>query len=83
MCQGLLFKVCQNLGEFKVPLIHRKQVPLLRNTVLILCDEGDGLVVVCDESLKYKIKITHRTFKFRSHEIRNYETTIDLTHNKS
>ena len=25
----------------------------------------------------------HRTFKFRSLEIRNYETTIDLTHDKS
>ena len=29
--------------------------------------------------LKYKIK-NHRTFKFRSHKIRNYETTIDLIH---
>ena len=27
-----------------VHLIHRKQVPLLHNTVFILCDEGDGLV---------------------------------------
>ena len=32
--------------EFNVPLIHRKQVPLLHNTVLILCDEGSGLVTV-------------------------------------
>ena len=29
-----------------VHLIHRKRVPLLHNTVLILCDEGDGLVAV-------------------------------------
>ena len=33
-------------AEFKVHLIHRKQVPLLHSTVLILCDEGDGLVAV-------------------------------------
>ena len=33
-------------AEFKVHLIHRKQVPLFHNTVLILCDEGDGLVAV-------------------------------------
>ena len=25
---------------------HRKQVPLLHNTVLFLCDEGAGLVAV-------------------------------------
>ena len=24
----------------------------------------------------------HRNFKFRSHGLRNYETTFDLTHNK-
>ena len=35
--------------------------------------------ILCNEGLKYKIK-NHRTFKFSSHEIRNYETTIDLTH---
>ena len=29
-----------------VHLIHRKWVPLLHNTVMILCDEGDGLVAV-------------------------------------
>ena len=29
-----------------VNLIHRKRVSLLHNTVLILCDEGDGLVAV-------------------------------------
>ena len=29
-----------------VHLIHRKWVPLLHNKVLILCDEGDGLVAV-------------------------------------
>ena len=33
-------------AEFKVHLIHRKQVPLLHNTVLILCDEGAGLVAL-------------------------------------
>ena len=32
--------------EFMVHLIHRKRVSLLQNTVLILCDEGDGLVAV-------------------------------------
>ena len=37
-----------NLAEFNVPLIHRKHVweALLHNTVLILCDEGAGLVAV-------------------------------------
>ena len=35
-----------NFAEFMVHLIHRKRVPLLHNIVLILCDEGDGLVVV-------------------------------------
>ena len=29
-----------------VHLIHRKRVPLLHNTVLILCNEGDGLMAV-------------------------------------
>ena len=29
-----------------VHLIHRKRVPLLHNSVLILCDEGDGLVAM-------------------------------------
>ena len=33
-------------AEFKVHLIHRKQVSILYNTVLILCDEGAGLVVM-------------------------------------
>ena len=33
-------------AELKVHLIHRKQVPLLHNTVLILCDEGGGFVAV-------------------------------------
>ena len=37
--------------------------------------------ILCNEGLKYNIK-NHRTFKFSSHEIRNYETTIDLTHDK-
>ena len=35
-----------NFAEFKVHLIHKKQVPLIHNTVLILCDEGAGLVDV-------------------------------------
>ena len=34
------------LLKFMVHLIHRKQVPLLHNTVLILRGEGDGLVAV-------------------------------------
>ena len=33
-----------DFAEFIVHLIHRKRVPALHNTVLILCDEGDGLV---------------------------------------
>ena len=33
-----------DFAEIQVPVFHRKQVPLLHNTVLILCDEGDGLV---------------------------------------
>ena len=56
LCQGTLFKVCQRYTSrpsnsifgflnFCI-LIHRKQVPLLHNTVLILCDEGAGLVAV-------------------------------------
>ena len=32
--------------EFKDLLIHRKQVPLLHNTALILCYEEDGSVDV-------------------------------------
>ena len=33
-------------AEFKVHPIHRNQVPLLHNTVLFLCDEGDRLMAV-------------------------------------
>ena len=33
-------------AEFKVHIIHRKQAPILHNTVLILCDEGNGFVAV-------------------------------------
>ena len=40
--------------KFNVHLIHRKHVPLLHNTVLILCDEGAGLVAV----ILYTIKPT-------------------------
>ena len=37
---GLL---CLDQGRY-----NRKQVPLLHNTVLILCDEGNGLVALSD-----------------------------------
>ena len=40
------YKNNDGFAEFKAHLIHRKQVPLLHNTVFILCDEGDGLVSV-------------------------------------
>ena len=32
-----------DFAEFKVHLIHRKQVPLFHNTVFLLCDEGARL----------------------------------------
>ena len=35
-----------DFAECEVHLVHRKQVPLLHNTVLILCDEGAGLLAV-------------------------------------
>ena len=35
-----------DFAELKVPHIFRKQVPLLHNTVLILSEEGAGLVAV-------------------------------------
>ena len=35
-----------DFAEFKVNLIRRKQVPLLHNTSLIVCDEGAGFVAV-------------------------------------
>ena len=39
-----------------VHLIHRKRVPLLHSTVLILCDEGDGLVAVSvEKSIKKRL----------------------------
>ena len=53
-----------NFAEFKVPLIHRKQVPLLHNTVLILWDEGAGLVAVIMHILlmiKTKKSVKHQT----------------------
>ena len=34
-----------------VHLIDMKRVPLLHNTVLILCDEGDGLVAVIESTM--------------------------------
>ena len=46
-----------------VHLIHRKRVPLLHNTILILCVEGDGLVAVMD---RLNIQIRH---KFNLHMI--------------
>ena len=33
-------KMNYEFAEFKIRLIHNKQVALLHNTVLILCDEG-------------------------------------------
>ena len=36
----------KEFAEFKVHLIHRKKGLLLYNTVLILCNEGVGLVAV-------------------------------------
>ena len=47
-CQRMAFSDFSNVvfAELKVHLIHRKQVPLLHNTVLILCDEGAALVAV-------------------------------------
>ena len=42
----VLFRENNNFAEFMVHLIHRKRVPLLHNTVLIVCNEGDGLVAV-------------------------------------
>ena len=47
-----------------VNLIHWKRVPLLHNTVLILCDEGDGLVAV------------HSTLKTRSLLYRTHVVSI-------
>ena len=44
-----------------------------------LCVE---MPILCNGGLKFKIK-NHRAFKFRSYEIRNYERTINLTHDKS
>ena len=35
-----------DLVELKAHLIHMKQVPLVHNTVLILCDEGAGFVTM-------------------------------------
>ena len=46
-----------DFAEFKVHLIHRKQVPLLHNKVLILCAEGAGLVAVTN--LKLTVCLTN------------------------
>ena len=40
----VLVRQNNDFAEFKVHFIRRKYVPLFHNTVLILCDEGDGLV---------------------------------------
>ena len=37
---------CLGMSEKTVHLIHRKQIPLLYNTALVLCYEGDVLVGV-------------------------------------
>ena len=50
----VLVRKNNNFDQFKVHLIHRKQVPLLHNTLLILCNEGAGLVAV----------ISHLTYPF-------------------
>ena len=42
----VFFRENNDFAEFKVHLIHRKRVPLLRNTVLILRYEEDGLAAV-------------------------------------
>ena len=39
--------------EVKVHFIHKKQVPLLHNTVLILCYEGNGLVGLTEFHFEY------------------------------
>ena len=43
--------------DFKVYFIHSKLVPLLNNTVLILCYEGDGLVGI------YRLNLDTYMFK--------------------
>ena len=42
----LYFRENNDFAESIAHLIHRKWVPLLYNTVLILCDEGDGLAAM-------------------------------------
>ena len=42
-----------------VHLIHRKGVPLLHSTVMILCDEGDGLVAMLFLLINYSIYSIH------------------------
>ena len=48
-----------NFAEFGISLIQRKQNPLLRSTVLILYDEGAGLVAV-----SIAIEMFHSTLFF-------------------
>ena len=46
----VLVRKNNDFAEFKVHLIHRKQVPILHNTELIFCDEGARLVAVTDST---------------------------------
>ena len=40
-----------------VHLIHRKLVPLLHSTVLILCDDGDGLGAMISERDRKSVQL--------------------------
>ena len=51
-----------------VHLIHRKRVPLFHNTVLILCDEGHGLVAV-PYGISIKISKTGSNMKVNLEEV--------------
>ena len=42
----VLFRENNDFGEFMFHLMRRNLFPLLHNTVLILCDEEDGLVAM-------------------------------------
>ena len=53
----VLFRENNEFAECMVYLIHRKRVLLLHNTVLIQCDEGDGLVAVVYFSNKIMIRL--------------------------
>ena len=55
---NLLFTRKNGFIEFKAHLIHREHVPLLHNTVLIVCYEGDGLVGVIKALVFFRIGLT-------------------------